>query len=1094
MQAALSIAAVDEMIFALHPEDPVSERAYFLIQEELLKSEYQDQARTILMSGKPSDPLVAGYLMENMLNRSSLHVQASSRYADREDQLINRKIAIDHDLFICFLMLLVALLLFFSIPLLKISMNAGRENYWVVVEKSCWKDIQRKLRCFQLLFTAPVIIALILSIVISNCSTATYASIIKYKLNFVIIILLFAGFMLMLIYFFKSRNRIFYYLDRSKITDAQKVILLIPWIYAVYIFVSFSFLLSVILFPNTDGIAYLAVLFMIFLLFPAVSISRIRYVFCVKEDFDLRCQSRFTLGSGLGRQPGRYSVLWMVTALFYAGPFTIVYIIFVLMIIAMFMPFTKTIDKLGKGDGPSWSGGSGGYYYSGSSDSYVKPEVFFEKMQENPLLNLNGEQLVKTELPYIRRFFPETLYWQPQLITDEQGRAAISFNVADTITNYRFSTSAISRIGKLDSVQQELKVYQDFFVDFNPPENFICGDIISIPVVLYNYMKEPQQLSVAVQADKAFSIIAPIAPVMLAPRSVTKYYLKVKFERAAETKMLLTAIGKNCKDAIERTIKIVPNGRKETVIINDVLQNSAQYKITVPDQALPDGRDFFMKIYPTPLPQIADTLKGMLREPYGCFEQTVSVTYPNIFIFKYLDSTRQFTVERKKQTLEYISQGYQRLLTFESSSGGFSWYGNRQTDIRLSAYGLMLLSDMETVLPIDKKVADRIAERLESLQNPDGSWTLPYGKSSVLANTAFVLMALNKAGCREYNLSKAARYIIEQSGSCKDPYALALCANALLKINRKQAAAILERLYEMRKENNEQDTWWESSGQGVFYSCDNDIKVGTTALIANAMLTTGQYPATLKRAVIWLYRQGLDRCYSGHTLVQIMRTLIDYDLALPKNKADTPFDLSANLNGTAQSVVINNKSINLLQYLPFKQDLHDGENTLTVNGDISVMMGFQGIATYYLPHPAKTQKITSPSTLELSVAYSKNSLLVGDTTTCKIYLKNKGAGSAPMGIITMPVPPGFEVVSASLEEMVRKAVIDKFEIGANRLILYFREFATGSPLLLSIDLKAVYPAEITAPALTAYPYYDPDNTAFSIPEKLIVIQADTGVK
>ena len=99
-----------------------------------------------------------------------------------------------------------------------------------------------------------------------------------------------------------------------------------------------------------------------------------------------------------------------------------------------------------------------------------------------------------------------------------------------------------------------------------------------------------------------------------------------------------------------------------------------------------------------------------------------------------------------------------------------------------------------------------------------------------------------------------------------------------------------------------------------------------------------------------------------------------------------------------------------------------------------------------------------------------------------------------MGIITMPVPPGFEIVSGPLEEMVRKAIIDKFEIGSDKLILYFREFGAGNQLLLNIDLKAIYPVEITAPALTAYPYYNPDNTAFSIPEKLTVSQANTGVE
>ena len=1085
VQAALSFSAVDEMIFALQPDNIVAERAYFLLQEELLNPDYQKQASETLMSCNPSNVAPdAGFLLENKQNISNLQVACCSKYAERENPLVSKKIAFGNDLSLCLLVFVLILFLLFNIPFLMICLKGNSEPYWLVVEKRYWKDTQRTLIKLQLIFAAATLFSLFfIPCLLLSESTGMYATIIKHKINFVLLALLFAGFMFLLSKAFKARNHIFQYLSTDNVRISQKIILLIPWIYGFFIFIFFCFLLSAIYFPNTPGLSGLSAFFAIFTLFPTLYISGIRYVICSKEDFELRCQSRSNLGLGIGKYPGGYFSIWLMACFLYTGPIVLIYSFFVLMIIALFMPLTKTIDKLG-GDG-------GGGYYHGSTSSR---EEYFKLAKDGQYFDLSGGQLCKADLPYIRRFFPETLYWQPQLITDEQGMAAVSFNVADSITNYRFLAGAVSCTGQLGSLQKELRVFQDFFIDFNPPENITSGDIISIPVVLYNYMKEPQQISVAVQADKAFSIIAPIAPVTLAPKSVTKSYLKVKFEHAGETRILLTAIGKNCKDAIERTINIVPNGKKETIIISDILQKSARYKFVIPSDALQEGHDFFMKIYPTPLPQITDTLKGMLAQPFGCFEQTSSITYPNILILRYLDSAGQLMPDIRQQALKYINQGYQRLLTFEVSGGGFSLYGYPPAQIRLSAYGLMLFADMAKVRAIDAKVIERTAEWLEKRQNGDGSWPSDYSQVSNLAVTAFVTMALTGSGCGREAVTKAAAYIIEQSGSCQDPYALALCANALLKINNERAVAILERLQVMRKENNEQCIWWESSGSGMFYSFRQDLDTETTALIANAMLSAGKYPETSRKAVIWLYRRGLNHYHSGNTFVQVMRTLISYGAVQPEFKAGTAFNLTIDLNGTTRSMVINDRNINLLQYLQFKDALLNGENFMTVNSEKSAMIGFQGIATYYLPYPAKTQKIKSPSTLELSVAYSKNSLLVGDTTTCKIYLKNKGSGSAPMGIIAMPVPPGFEVVSASLEEMVRKAVIDKFELRANRLILYFREFSAGTPLLLSIDLKAVYPVEITAPALTAYPYYEPSDMATSIPEKLTVIQANTGVE
>lgn len=348
--AALSIAAVDEMIFALKPGNMVSERAYFLLQEELLKTDYQSQAASILMSDKISNPLSVGFLLENKANINNLQVQCCYPYAARESQLASKKIALDNDLYVCFLVLLLALLLLFNLPLLRVSLNMSRETYWMIVDKHCWKDIQRELFRLQLIFAVPTIIFVVLIPFILSSSTELYASIIKYKLNFVLIALVFAGFMFMLTSLFDSRNRIFQYLSADKVPVVQKVIWFIPWIYAVFIFAFFCFLLSTIFFSNVAGFSYLSLLFIIFSIFPTSCIRGIRYAICTQEDFDLRLQSRMSLGFGIGKYH-RHSIIWIITCLLYAGPLVISYTIFVLTVFAMFMPFCKTIDKLGGGGG-----------------------------------------------------------------------------------------------------------------------------------------------------------------------------------------------------------------------------------------------------------------------------------------------------------------------------------------------------------------------------------------------------------------------------------------------------------------------------------------------------------------------------------------------------------------------------------------------------------------------------------------------------------------------------------------------------------------------------------------------------------------------
>src|SRR5262249_20975211 len=41
--------------------------------------------------------------------------------------------------------------------------------------------------------------------------------------------------------------------------------------------------------------------------------------------------------------------------------------------------------------------------------------------------------------PRLREYFPETLFWQPQIETDKHGRAHLKFKLADNITTWKMS-------------------------------------------------------------------------------------------------------------------------------------------------------------------------------------------------------------------------------------------------------------------------------------------------------------------------------------------------------------------------------------------------------------------------------------------------------------------------------------------------------------------------------------------------------------------------------------------------------------------------------------------------------------------------------
>src|SRR5262245_22965025 len=102
--------------------------------------------------------------------------------------------------------------------------------------------------------------------------------------------------------------------------------------------------------------------------------------------------------------------------------------------------------------------------------------------------------------PRVRELFPETLLWRPELITDDQGRASVDVELADSITTWRLAASAVTPDGRLGSLQAPLKVFQPFFVDLNLPVALTRGDEVSVPVVVSNYLPRPQTVELSIGA------------------------------------------------------------------------------------------------------------------------------------------------------------------------------------------------------------------------------------------------------------------------------------------------------------------------------------------------------------------------------------------------------------------------------------------------------------------------------------------------------------------------------------------------------------------------------------------------------------------
>jgi uncharacterized protein YfaS (alpha-2-macroglobulin family) len=342
--------------------------------------------------------------------------------------------------------------------------------------------------------------------------------------------------------------------------------------------------------------------------------------------------------------------------------------------------------------------------------------------------------------PRVREWFPETLLWRPELITDDNGQRDLEIDLADSITTWRLTSSAVSAEGQLGGAEFPIKVFQPFFVDLNLPVSLTRNDRVGVPVVVYNYLDAPQTVTLTLtDADWFERIDGPPrehggnashdetmgrnTETEPTGRNFRRGHIGHKPNVDAATgagrdpfaafplrvlkvgrhQLEVTASAAGVADAIRREIEVDPGRppRRGTGQRHPGRLAGRFRRWTVPEEAIEGSVRALVKLYPSSFSQVVEGLDAIFQMPFGCFEQTSSTTYPNVLALQYLRATKKSAPEIEAKARQYIHLGYQRLISFEIAGGGFDWFGNPPANRTLTAYGLMQFRDMAKVHDVD---------------------------------------------------------------------------------------------------------------------------------------------------------------------------------------------------------------------------------------------------------------------------------------------------------------------------------------------------------------------------------------------------------
>ncbi|MCS7243615.1 MAG: alpha-2-macroglobulin family protein [Candidatus Calescibacterium sp.] len=686
----------------------------------------------------------------------------------------------------------------------------------------------------------------------------------------------------------------------------------------------------------------------------------------------------------------------------------------------------------------------------------------------------------------VREYFPETFY--SSLISVDKSQK-LSLKLPDSITNWKAQFFGVSKSGKIGSKTVDITVFQEFFIDIDNPLFLTNGDEVSIPIVVYNYTSKKMDVNVELQQDRWFELLDKNnKKISVEPQSNTSVYFKIRAKKIGMNNLTVFAHNGKFRDAIKKQIEVIPNGfavfNNKTAYVNNAYSNT----FVIPYESVDDSSKVYLYVYPNFSSQLLSGLDKLLGMPYGCFEQTSAVNYPNILIMKYMRNRGLSNPAIEMKSEYYLNIGYQRLITFEVEGGGFSWFGDKPANKVLSAFGLMEFKDMKSVFFVDDNIIERTKKFLISQQNSDGSWdpdkeylhSESWGgiQKQKINVTSYILMALldnDDKVYQQYNkeLKKSVNFVynyLRNDIKNIDNYTLGLMLNIFADLQNKEKMAsvaidlIITEL-EIRAIKSDDTIYWKGMPKTLFYGEGVSSDIETTSVIGLGLIKLKRFDLAIK-AVKYLINSKDERGMWYSTQPTI--------LAL---KAITYFDLSSSLVGKPNQVKIfvNDKSINLnfskdevaYKIIDITSFVVKGENRLKIESQNPILLDLN--YNFYMPFsmykPIK-------NLIDIDISYDKTELQLADKVKVSVELNNLSNKILEMVVVDLGIPPGFTV---DISMLYSNPKVKNVETTNRQIIIYFDKINPNESVFLHYQLISKYPLRVKIPFSRVYEYYTPSN-------------------
>jgi uncharacterized protein YfaS (alpha-2-macroglobulin family) len=495
--------------------------------------------------------------------------------------------------------------------------------------------------------------------------------------------------------------------------------------------------------------------------------------------------------------------------------------------------------------------------------------------------------------PTIRKNFRDTAFWNPEVITDVNGKATVDVILPDNLTTWRATFRAVTADTRVGSSVSKVLATKNLILRLETPRFVTAGDTVTLSGIVHNFLKQDKQTQISLQADGGQLLDAAQQRVTIPTSGETRIDWRVTApNQSGEIRLLAKALTDTESDAIELKLKVLPRGipQKQSQSVTTTQDAEQTVSMTIPSSADENAKTLRLEAAPSVASTLLGALDYLTSYPYGCTEQTMSSFLPNVVVAQALRNVPNAKIRKDNKLNEKVQKGLDRLYGYQHEDGGWGWWRDDQTNPFMTAYVIDGLTQAKAAgYEIDQSRLDKARESLKAMLDRNQST----GEQWInLEIRSYMVYALNMSGKADASYTDA---LIARKAELQ-PYGRALLALALKQ--RKElvkAQTIATDIASTAKVNNAAAYWTTS------WKYRNEVNerfdVEATALSLKALSSINPTSSLLPQAARWLVanrRYGYYWDSTRQTSFAIMG-LIDY---VKVSRELTPdYQLEVYLNG-----------------------------------------------------------------------------------------------------------------------------------------------------------------------------------------------------